>query len=125
MPNRVSQVPWSINRIYEKDIPEGHRVLVDRLWPRGVKKTEAGLDEWLKDVAPSSELRRWYDHQVDRFEEFARRYNEELDRPPGVDGVEHLMALSRAGEVILLTATKDVDYSGARVLMDHLTRRES
>lgn len=118
-------MPLSIHRIYEKDIPEGHRVLVDRLWPRGIKKTEARLDEWLKDVAPSTDLRRWYDHEVDRFEEFSRRYNEELGQPPGVDAVEHLMDLSRKGEVVLLTATKDVDHSGARVLLDHLTARSS
>ena len=57
-------------------------MLVDRLWPRGVTKADAHLDEWLKEAAPSSELRRWYDHDVRRFEEFARRYRAELRRPP-------------------------------------------
>ena len=60
----------------------GYRVLVDRLWPRGITKAEAALDEWLKDVAPSTELRRWYGHDVERFDEFARRYRAELRRPP-------------------------------------------
>lgn len=122
--NRVLDVvTLAIHRIYETDIPEGHRVLIDRLWPRGVKKSDARLDEWLKDVAPSTELRRWYDHEVDRFEEFARRYHNELDRSPGVDAVAHLMDLTQEGEVILLTATKDVEHSGARVLLDHLIAR--
>lgn len=115
----------SVHRIYEEDIPDGHRVLVDRLWPRGVKKTEARWEEWLKDAAPSTELRRWYDHQIDRFEEFSRRYNEELGRSPGVDAVEHLLELAQDAELILLTATRDVDHSGARVLLDHLVARSS
>ena len=69
---------------------EDHRVLVDRLWPRGFSKAEAALDEWLKDVAPSTELRRWYGHDVERFEEFARRYRAELLEPPASAGVDHL-----------------------------------
>ncbi|MGH8957111.1 MAG: DUF488 domain-containing protein [Acidimicrobiia bacterium] len=111
---------FSIHRIYDKTVPSGKRVLVDRLWPRGVKKSEAGLDEWLKDVAPSTELRRWYGHESGRFEEFARRYRIELDRAPAIVAVRHLLDLSREGEVVLLTATRDIDHSGARVLLDHL-----
>lgn len=111
---------FSIHRIYEKAIPPGRRVLVDRLWPRGVKKSEALLDEWLKDVAPSTELRRWYGHEPTKFEEFARRYLVELERGPAAVAVRHLRDLSREGEVVLLTATRDVDHSGARVLTDHL-----
>lgn len=111
---------FSIHRIYEKAVSPGRRVLVDRLWPRGVKKSEAGLDEWLKDVAPSTELRRWYGHEPSRLEEFARRYRIELDRAPAIVAVRHLLDLSREGEVVLLTATRDIDGSGARVLLDHL-----
>jgi uncharacterized protein YeaO (DUF488 family) len=72
-----------LSRVYD-DQPDdpSYRVLVDRLWPRGVTTADAGLDEWLKDVAPSAELRRWYDHDVDKFIEFARRYRAELRRPP-------------------------------------------
>ncbi len=110
-----------IHRIYEGPGPPGHRVLVDRLWPRGVRKSEAAIDEWLKDVAPSTELRRWYGHEVDRFEEFSGRYRAELGQPPASDAVTHLIEMSDADAVILLTATKDVDHSGARVLLDHLT----
>ena len=119
-------MPFRIHRIYEGPGPRGYRVLVDRLWPRGVSKAEARLDEWLKDVTPSAELRRWYGHEVDRFDEFARRYRAELTRPPALEAVEHLTGLSEAGPsemstVILVTATKDVEHSGARVLLDHLT----
>lgn len=120
MPNRVEVVTLSIHRIYEKEIPAGRRVLVDRLWPRGIKKCEARLEEWLKDAAPSTELRRWYGHEVDKFEEFARRYDDELDQQPGANAVQHLIDLSRHDPVILLTATKDVEHSGARVLLDHI-----
>jgi len=111
---------FQIHRIYEGPGSKGYRVLVDRLWPRGVKKTEAGLDEWLRDAAPSTELRRWYGHDVDRFEEFARRYRAELEGPLVADAVGHLVELADAGPVILLTATKDVAHSGAQVLLDHL-----
>jgi uncharacterized protein YeaO (DUF488 family) len=107
-----------LRRVYEAATPNpgGHRVLVDRLWPRGLTKAEAALDEWLKDVAPSTELRRWYDHDTDRFEEFARRYRAELRRPPASDAIEHLLQLARTGPITLLTATKDVPHSGAEVL---------
>lgn len=111
---------FSVHRIYEDPAPEGRRILVDRLWPRGVSKDEARLDEWLKEAAPSTDLRRWYGHEVDRFEEFVRRYRAELGRPPGADASAHLLELAAAEPVILLTATKDVAHSGARVLCDHL-----
>ncbi|HKZ19340.1 MAG TPA: DUF488 family protein [Acidimicrobiia bacterium] len=114
-------MPFSIHRIYEKKVPPGQRILVDRLWPRGVKKSEAGLDEWLKESAPSTKLRRWYGHAPAKYEEFARRYRAELARPPAAAAVEHLLDLARHGEVVLVTATRDIDHSGARVLLEHLT----
>jgi uncharacterized protein YeaO (DUF488 family) len=98
-------------------------VLVDRLWPRGVNKATAALDEWMKDVAPSADLRRWYGHDPARFEAFARRYRRELGRPPAATAVERLIELATANEVTLLTATRDVEHSGARVLQEHLTAR--
>lgn len=100
----------------------GYRVLVDRLWPRGKKKDDLVLDEWAKDVAPSTELRRWYGHDPARFDEFAHRYRDELRRAPASDAVAHLAGLARRRRVSLLTATRDVDHSGARVLCDHLQR---
>jgi uncharacterized protein YeaO (DUF488 family) len=86
-----------------------------------VKKSEARLDEWLKEAAPSTELRRWYGHVPSRFEEFARRYRAELTRPPAAAAVGHLLELSRTAEVVLMTATRDIDHSGAGVLLEYLT----
>lgn len=113
-----------LRRVYD-DGGAGHRVLVDRLWPRGVTKVEAALDEWLKDVAPSTELRRWYGHRVERFEEFARRYRAELRRAPASDAVGRLVELSRTEPVTLVTATRDVEHSGARVLEKVVAGRAS
>jgi uncharacterized protein YeaO (DUF488 family) len=101
--------------------PGEHRVLVDRLWPRGVQKAALDFDEWAKDAAPSAELRRWYGHAPERFSEFARRYKAELEREPGASTVERLRELARGhGRLVLLTATRDVEHSGAAVLRDAL-----
>jgi uncharacterized protein YeaO (DUF488 family) len=102
---------------------EGYRVFVDRLWPRGITKAEAALDEWLTNAAPSPELRRWYGHRVERFDEFARRYRAELRRQPALAAVGRLVELANEQPVTLLTATRDVEHSGARVLQQVLTRR--
>jgi uncharacterized protein YeaO (DUF488 family) len=95
-------------------------VLVDRLWPRGLRRADAALDDWLKEVAPSADLRRWYGHDVPRFEEFTRRYHEELQQPSAAPAVERLRQLARSGPLTLLTATRDVDHSGAVVLLEYL-----
>ena len=106
-----------MRRIYEDPSPDdGTRVLVDRLWPRGVSKADAHLDEWCKEVAPSPELRKWYDHDPDRFDEFSRRYRSELDDGEQADALSHLRDLADDGTVTLLTATKDPDISAATVL---------
>ena len=111
-----------IGRVYDTDRSRpGHRVLVDRLWPRGISRHDAGWDEWVKGVAPSTELRRWYGHDVDRFEEFSRRYRAELRTPPARDELEHLAAVAEERPLTLLTATRDVEHSAARVLHDVLT----
>ena len=110
-------------RVYEDRgrRPREHRVLVDRLWPRGVQKAAADFDEWAKDAAPSADLRRWYGHEPERFGEFARRYKDELVRDPGASAVERLRALAGGrGRLVLLTATRDVEHSGAAVLADVL-----
>jgi uncharacterized protein YeaO (DUF488 family) len=99
-------------------------VLVDRLWPRGVSKEEAHLDEWLRDVAPSTDLRRWYHHDPELFDEFRRRYLAELDDADHRSAVERLHDLAARGKVTLLTATKDVDHSEAAVLADWLNHSE-
>ncbi len=110
----------TVRRVYDAEGGRGHRVLVDRLWPRGIARADLALDEWLKDAAPSTDLRRWYGHDVARFDEFARRYRAELADPPGVGAVHHLVAISRRRPVTLLTATRDVEHSGAVVLLHHL-----
>ncbi|MCW1099764.1 MULTISPECIES: DUF488 domain-containing protein [Streptomyces] len=108
-------------RIYESPTPQdGKRVLVDRLWPRGMSKEKAGLDEWLRDVAPSTDLRRWYHHDPERYDEFRRRYYAELEDSDHEAALERLRALSADAKVTLLTATKDVDHSEAAALAQWL-----
>ncbi|WP_182886603.1 DUF488 domain-containing protein [Microbispora sp. H10885] len=109
-------------RIYEESSPEdGRRVLVDRVWPRGMRKADAHLDEWLRDVAPSAELRRWYGHEPGRFAEFRRRYLAELREPERRQAVDHLRDLAGHDRLTLLTATRDVEHSQAAVLAEWLT----
>ncbi|MFA1549777.1 DUF488 domain-containing protein [Actinomadura chokoriensis] len=110
-----------LRRVYEPASPDdGKRVLVDRVWPRGLSKDEARLDEWEKDVAPSTELRKWYGHDVDKFDEFTERYDAELRDPDRAAALDRLRELAADGTVTLLTATKDIDHSQAAVLATHL-----
>jgi uncharacterized protein YeaO (DUF488 family) len=108
-------------RVY--DLPEpsdGRRVLVDRLWPRGLAKEAAHIDEWLKAVAPSDELRRWYGHDPAKFPEFRRRYGTELREPERRQALLHLRELASSGTVTLLTATRDLEHSQAADLAERL-----
>lgn len=106
-------------RIYDPALPEdGTRVLVDRIWPRGVSKARAQLDEWCKDIAPSTELRKWYSHDPALFEEFARRYRDELSESTRAAALAHLHDLAQKRTLTLLTATKNADLSEAAVLAD-------
>jgi uncharacterized protein YeaO (DUF488 family) len=98
----------------------GRRILVDRMWPRGISKADARWDEWCRDIAPSTELRRWYAHRGERFEDFRRRYLNELADTEHVDALAHLDALVRQGRLTLLTATRDLTLSHARVLAERL-----
>lgn len=102
----------------EPDPPPGRRFLVDRLWPRGVSKDVLADVAWVKEVAPSEELRRWFAHDPDRFEEFARRYREELEDRP--EEFEPLLEAARQGPVTLLYAAKDAEHNHALVLRDRL-----
>ena len=106
-----------VRRVYEQPSPDdGTRVLVDRVWPRGLRKDAAWLDEWAKDVAPSTELRTWYRHDPAKFDEFRRRYTAELEQPGPREALGRLRALAAGKPVTLLTATKDLDLSQATVL---------
>jgi uncharacterized protein YeaO (DUF488 family) len=116
---------YEVHRVYDEDRGRGYRVLVDRLWPRGVSKEKAALDEWEKDVAPSDGLRRWYGHDPDKFAEFARRYRAELNTLPGKEAVARLRETAKKKAVVLLTATRDVEHSGAAVLLTALVGRKS
>ena len=110
-----------VRRIYEKPAPaDGTRVLVDRIWPRGLTKAKAALDEWCKEVAPSTELRKWYSHDPERFEEFGRRYQAELKEPERAGALAHLRELAKRQQVTLLTATRQPEISEAAVLAELL-----
>lgn len=114
-----------VRRVYDPPhADDGYRVLVDRLWPRGLSKQRAHLDEWCKQVAPSTDLRVWYDHDADRYDEFAHRYRFELDEPERAAAFSHLRDLTASGPLTLLTASKRSDISEAAVLADLLTRTE-
>ncbi|MGV0787634.1 DUF488 family protein [Mycolicibacterium sp. XJ2] len=101
---------------------DGTRVLVDRLWPRGIRKDDPRVGRWLRAVAPSTELRRWYAHRQERFDEFLARYTAELETEEAAQALDELRGLAAEGPVVLTTATRDVDGSHAAVLRDLLTR---
>jgi uncharacterized protein YeaO (DUF488 family) len=106
-----------VARVYDGPRPDdGARVLVDRLWPRGLAKDAAALDDWCRQVAPSTELRAWYGHDPVRFDEFVTRYRDELDEPERAAALDGLTELSRRGTLTLLTAVKALDISHAVVL---------
>jgi uncharacterized protein YeaO (DUF488 family) len=119
-PSRAPRV--EIRRVYDQHRDDGTpRVLIDRLWPRGLAKADVPMDEWLKDVAPSTDLRRWYGHDPAKFEAFAVRYRAELATTPARDAVARLRARAEKSGVVLLTSTRDVEHSAAAVLLEVLT----
>jgi uncharacterized protein YeaO (DUF488 family) len=110
-----------VRRVYDPPSPaDGARVLVDRIWPRGLRKDAAHLTEWAKDAAPSTELRQWYGHDPEKFDEFRVRYTSELSGQVQRAELGKLRALAAAGPVTLLTATRDVAISQATVLAEIL-----
>jgi uncharacterized protein YeaO (DUF488 family) len=112
-----------IRRVYEDpEDDDGVRVLVDRIWPRGMTKARAALDEWCKDVGPSSELRKWYSHDPAKFEEFTRLYRAELEQAGRARALKHLRDMAVDRRLTLLTASKAVDISEAAVLATILNR---
>jgi len=108
-----------IKRVYEPaESNDGARILVDRLWPRGIAKEALRLDSWNKDVAPSNDLRKWFSHDPARWNEFKRRYFAELDTNPSA--WSSLAELVRSGDVTLLYSAKDEGYNNAAALRDYL-----
>ncbi|MFK8845559.1 DUF488 domain-containing protein [Streptomyces sp. Ac-502] len=121
MGDRQGQGEVRRRRVYEApEAGDGVRVLVDRLWPRGLAKDVARLDEWCKDVAPSKELRTWYGHRAERYEEFAERYRAELATSPAAEALERLRGYAADGPLTLLTATKSLELSHVTVLAEVL-----
>lgn len=111
----MSQGDIRLKRAYDAPANnDGKRILVDGMWPRGVKKEEADIDEWLKDLAPSKELRQWFGHDADKWEEFQQRYKEELKDCP--DAMKQLREYHRNGRVTLVFAAKDEQHNNAVVL---------
>jgi uncharacterized protein YeaO (DUF488 family) len=110
-----------LKRAYEPPAAsDGYRVLVDRLWPRGVRREEARLDEWARELAPSAELRRWFGHDPERFEEFRRRYTEELAGQE--EKLRELRRRAREGALTLVYSARDVEHNDAVVLAEILRR---
>jgi uncharacterized protein YeaO (DUF488 family) len=114
--------PIAIKRAYDKPSPhDGMRILIDRLWPRGVTKAKLKLDAWPREVTPSTALRKWYGHDPKRFAEFRRRYRAELSEHR--DALDALRAMIKGSAVTLITATRELDLSHAEVLREILQRK--
>jgi uncharacterized protein YeaO (DUF488 family) len=107
-----------LSRIYDSPKGEGFRVLVDRLWPRGINKENAGVDLWLKEIAPSNELRKWFGHDPQRWTEFKMKYFHELEEKKEL--VDQIIEKAKAGDVVLLYGSKDIKYNNAVVLKEYL-----
>jgi uncharacterized protein YeaO (DUF488 family) len=121
MAESESEAGFRVRRIYDPPQDrDGVRVLVDRLWPRGVAKERAAVDEWPKDLTPSDELRTWYHAHPERHADLADRYRAELAAPPAQAPAQRLRALARTGAVTLLTAVKDPAHGHVPVLLAHL-----
>lgn len=108
---------FAVKRVYDPPSPhDGARILVDRLWPRGLTKEAAQLDDWVKDVAPSNELRLWFHAHVKRWDDFLARYAKELEAPGGQEAMAALRARARRGRVTLLFSSKETDRNNATAL---------
>jgi uncharacterized protein YeaO (DUF488 family) len=111
-------------RAYEQANPaDGYRVLIDRLWPRGISKEKAALDAWEKDIAPSPELRKWYGHDPAKWSEFKKRYRRELQAPAARAILDALARRSKRGRVTLVYASRDPEISDVAVIDQQLRRR--
>jgi uncharacterized protein YeaO (DUF488 family) len=112
----------NLKRAYEAPASsDGQRVLVDRVWPRSITKEEILIDDWVKDVAPSTALRKWFNHEPPKCNEFKRRYFRELEKRP--DALKRLLAKSRAGTMTLVFGAKDEGHNNAVALKEYLERR--
>jgi uncharacterized protein YeaO (DUF488 family) len=112
-------MPISFKRVYEKPgLKDGKRILVERLWPRGLKKDEAKIDEWLREVAPSTELRKWFGHDPAKWDEFKERYWKELDKKNDI--ISKLAKERRGNKVTFVFAAKDQQHNNAVALKEYI-----
>lgn len=112
-----------VKRAYDEPAPDdGMRILIDRLWPRGISKERARIDLWLKEVAPSQELRAWFGHDPEKFAEFRQRYEAELASGQAYKALTTLRDLARRGPITLVFAARDAEHANVRVLQDLLTQ---
>ena len=120
-PSQRSTRPIAIKRAYEGAVDsDGYRVLVDRLWPRGVGKDKARIDDWPRALAPSSDLRRWFGHDAARWEEFQRRYRQELNEPEQREALSALVERAQRGPLTIVYGARDEEHNNAVVLRDVL-----
>jgi uncharacterized protein YeaO (DUF488 family) len=111
-----------LKRVYDPPATsDGRRILVDRIWPRGITKADLQIDAWLKDLAPSTELRKWFGHDPAKWDEFRERYAGELEQRS--EALEELVEKARAGRVTLVFSAKDTEHNNAVALREHLERR--
>jgi uncharacterized protein YeaO (DUF488 family) len=110
-----------IKRIYDKrEIADGKRILVDGLWPRGVKKSTSNVDLWMKEVAPSAELRKWFAHDPNKWEEFKKRYMEELEKN---EHVKRLIEMAKNEDITLIYSASDTEHNNAVVLAEYIKKK--
>ncbi len=124
MTQRIKADHVKLKRAYEPAAADdGTRILIDRLWPRGVKKADAAIDQWIKDIAPSTALRKWFGHDPDRWAEFRRRYAVEVRRHP--EYLSRLRALARQGPITLIFSAQDEVHNDAVALRNFLLGRQA
>jgi uncharacterized protein YeaO (DUF488 family) len=112
-----------IKRVYDEVSPDdGERILVDRLWPRGIRKDEAKIDEWIKDIAPGNELRKWFAHDPSKWREFKKRYAEELKGQS--NRIELLIKKAKRGNITLIFSARDTEHNNAVVLSELISKRQ-
>jgi uncharacterized protein YeaO (DUF488 family) len=112
-----------VKRVYEsKEAGDGVRILVDRLWPRGLRSEQAGIDEWMKDIAPSDGLRKWFAHDPGKWSEFERKYVAELSEPSKAALLKRIAKLAVSGNVTLVYAAKDTEHNNARILEERVAK---
>ena len=106
-----------VKRVYaNKEASDGKRILVDRLWPRGLRGEDAAIDEWLKEISPSDELRRWFNHDLEKWDEFRHRYRKELSSPRKREILERIAKQAAHSDVTLVYGARETEYNNARVL---------